>query len=174
MHWVDVYAEKLLSQGKSHVVESGTGISGQPHLGSAEDIVISDMISKVIIKNGGRAKAVWAMDDMDGLRKIPEQLPAEFNKYLGWPAFKLPCPDSCCDSFTEHFSKPFLESLLKINVKPEVVSVASMYREGKYDEVIKTALEQAGEISSILSEISGSEKEEGWLPFFPLFTRYCC
>ena len=70
MHWVDVYAEKLLSRGKSHVVESGTSISGQPHLGSAMDIVIADGICKAIKEKGGSSRSIWAMDVMDGLRKI--------------------------------------------------------------------------------------------------------
>ncbi len=168
MHWVDVYAEKLLSQGKVHLIESGTSISGQPHLGSAEDIIIADGIYKAIIEKGGESRAIWAMDDMDGLRKIPEQLPKEFKEYLGQPAFKLPCPEGCCDGFVQHFTRPFLRSLTRIDVRPEPLSVAEMYREGKYDDVVRTALERATEIKGILKDISGSEKDENWLPFFPI------
>ncbi len=168
MHWVDVYAEKLLEQGKSHIIESGTSISGQPHLGSAEDIIICDGIMKAIIEKGGKARTIWAMDDMDGLRKIPAQLPKEFEEYLGQPAYVLPCPDGCCDSFREHFTRPFLESLERIDVKPEPISVAQMYQDGKYDEVVTKALTRAQEIRDIMKEVSGSERDDDWLPFFPV------
>ena len=168
MHWVDVYVEKLLSQGDSHIIESGTSISGQPHLGSAEDIIICDGIMKGIIEKGGKAKAIWAMDDMDGLRKIPKQLPKEFDQYLGQPAYKLPCPDGCCDSFREHFTRPFLDNLARIDVKPEPLSVAKMYQDGKYDRVVTLALERAQEIKDIMKEMSGSERDDDWLPFFPI------
>jgi len=168
MHWVDVYAEKLMSLGKVHVVESGTSISGQPHLGSAMDIIIADGICKAVDGLGGESRSIWAMDDMDGLRKVPSQLPEEFSKYIGQPAVKLPCPDGCCSSFVEHFTGSFLKSLERINVRPEPVSVAGMYADGKYDEVVKIALERATEIKEILKEVSGSEREDEWLPFFPI------
>ncbi|MCK4266096.1 MAG: lysine--tRNA ligase, partial [Thermoplasmata archaeon] len=102
MHWVDVYAEKLLEHGRMHVIESGTSISGQPHLGSAGDVIMADGICKAVDKMGGESRAIWAMDDMDGLRKVPAQLPDRFKEYLGQPAFKLPCPDGCCSGFVEH------------------------------------------------------------------------
>lgn len=168
MHWVDVYAEKLLAIGKNHVVESGTSISGQPHLGSAADIIFADGISKAIAQKGGISKTVWAMDDLDGLRKVPVQLPKEFEVYLGQPAFKLPCPEGCCGSFVEHFTRPFLDSLARIDVRPEPISVAKKYSEGKYDKAIKLALEKASEIKEILKQTSGAERETDWLPFFPI------
>lgn len=168
MHWVDVYAEQLLGQGKKHFVESGTSISGEPHLGSAEDLIISDSIAKAIIEGGGECKTIWAMDDLDGLRKIPKQLPEKFNQYLGQPAFNLPCPDGCCSSFAEHFTRPFLENLARIDVKPEPVSVAKMYQDGKYDNVVRIALDRASEITAIIKEVSGSDRGDDWLPFFAI------
>lgn len=168
MHWVDVYAEKLLERGKHHVIESGTGISGQPHLGSAGDIIYADGIHKALIEKGGSSRAIWAMDDMDGLRKVPAQMPEDFKRYVGQPAFKLPCPEGCCESFVEHFTKPLLENLARMDVRPEPISVAEMYHEGKYDEVVRIVLNNAAEIRNIFKEISGSVREDDWLPFFPI------
>jgi lysyl-tRNA synthetase class I len=73
MHWVDVNAERLLARAKAHVIESGTSISGEPHLGSALDIIVADGIHKSVIEHGGKSRSIWAMDDMDGLRKVPSQ-----------------------------------------------------------------------------------------------------
>lgn len=168
MHWVDVYAEELLQLGDSHLIESGTGISGQPHLGSASDIIYGDGILKAIEEKGGKARAIWAMDDMDGFRKLQKQVPESFGQHLGKPVSALPCPEDCCGSFVEHFTGPFLENLARIDVRPEAVSVAEMYRDGKYDETVKLALEKAAEIRGILKEVSGSEREDDWLPFFPI------
>jgi lysyl-tRNA synthetase class 1 len=168
MHWVDVYCKELLDRGKKHIVQSGTSISGQPHIGSAEDVMIADSISNAVQNKGGNSESIWAMDDMDGLRKVPSQLPPEFEKYIGQPAFMLPCPDACCDSFVQHFTDPFLTSLARINVRPKPISVAEMYREGRYENLVRTALKKADDIKRIFEDISGSKREDDWLPFFPV------
>jgi lysyl-tRNA synthetase class 1 len=168
MHWVDVVAGELLARDGEQVVASGTSISGVIHIGNAGDVIIADAVAKAVRAKGGRARVVWIMDDLDPLRSVPANLPPSFAESLGKPDFVLPCPAGCCASFVEHFASEFMKSLAQVGVRPEVVSGAAMYRDGLYDEDVRVALRNSSRIRSLLMEISGSEKAEGWLPFDPI------
>lgn len=166
MHWIDVVADELMKRGNEHVIASGTSISGVPHVGSAEDPILADAIARSVRARGGKAQAIWLRDDLDQLRKIPAQIPPEFEKYLGTPVASLPCPEgSHCESFVEHFGGPFVASLRRAGVDIKVYSGAQMYGSGMYDELTLIAMDKAQQIRQIFSEVSGAEKGEDWMPF---------
>lgn len=168
MHWVDVIAEELLKKGKDHVIASGTSISGVIHIGNAGDVVMADAIARAINEKGGKARILWIMDDVDPLGKIPAQVPKDFEKYLGFPVSDIPSPAGDDSKYTDFFVKPFLEELRAIGIEPEVLSGREMYKQGRYEENTKKALEQADKVRDILRDISGSEKAPDWLPFDPV------
>ena len=125
MHWVDAVAEDLLKRGNEHVVASGTSISGQIHIGNASEVIMSDGIIRSVERLGGTGRNLWIMDDMDPLRSVPAQIPQSFNRYLGVPDHRIPCPDDTCSSFIEYFAEPFLEELAGEILRdvPGIVSV---------------------------------------------------
>ncbi len=168
MHWVDEVARDLLGRRGSHVIASGTSISGQVHIGNAGDVIIGDGIRRSVEGSGGTARILWIMDDMDPLRSIPEQIPASFSRYLGTPDHRIPCPDDSCSSFIEYFATPFLRELADVGVDPEVISSAELYESGRMVPYVEKALLEADRIRSILQEVSGSEKPAAWLPFDPI------
>ena len=171
MHWVDAAAEGLLQRGPSHVIASGTSISGQIHIGNAGDVLIGDGIRRSVERAGRSARLLWIMDDMDPLRGLPEQIPASFSRYLGAPDHRIPCPDGTCPSFIEHFAAPFLKELSDVGIVPEIVSSADLYEGGRMVPYVEKALIEAERIRRILEEVSGSEKPDGWLPFDPICGR---
>ena len=166
MHWVDVVAEKLLAKGKNHTIASGTSISGMIHIGNAGDVIMADAIRRAVNEKGGNAKLIWIMDDMDPLRKVPPQLPPEFKKFIGAPVSDLPWDDK--ENFVQHSIKPFIASLAKMGVKPEIISGTTMYKSGQYAESARIAIEKADRVRQIFKEISGAEKPADWLPFDPI------
>jgi len=168
MHWVDVIAEELLRRGAKHNVASGTSISGQIHIGNAGDVIMADGVCRSIREKGGESRLLWIADDSDPLRKIPKQLPAEFDKLLGIPCYNLPCPEGHPHRFTDHFIEPFMDALAKVGVFPQIKSGTEMYRNGEYEPLVKVALEKGGEIRDILKRISGADKAPDWLPFDPI------
>ena len=168
MHWVDVTAGQLLGRGTTHVVASGTSISGQIHIGNAGDVIMADGVCRSIRDKGGAARLLWIADDSDPLRKIPKQLPAHFDALLGVPCYNLPCPEGHPHSFTVHFIEPFMDALAAVGVFPEVISGTEMYRKGEYEPLVKVSLENAGQIRDILKRISGADKAPDWLPFDPI------
>jgi lysyl-tRNA synthetase class 1 len=166
VHWVDdIAVNHLLTKRRSHVIASGTSISGEIHVGNAGDIIMGDGIARAVRERGGEAKIVWIMDDVDGLRSIPKGLPESFAEHLGKPVYNVPDPWGCHERYTKHFAERFLVSLREADIQPEIVSGYEMYRDGRYEPETKVAQEQGELIRRIIREVSGSKKEEAWLPF---------
>ncbi len=163
MHWADVIAAKLLERGRHHRVASGTSISGQPHIGSAADVIFADIIVRAVNDAGGEAKGVWIRDDMDPLRSLPPQIPEEFEQYMGMPVHDLPEVEGV--PYVEFFSRPFLEGLKRVGIEPEQVSGHDIYRGGMAVDLVRTALDRADDVRLILEEVSGSKRPEDWLPY---------
>ncbi len=163
MHWADVIAERLLERGGHHKIASGTSISGQPHIGSAADVIFADIIARAVIDKGGEAEVIWIKDDMDPLRSVPRQIPPEFEEHLGKPVCDL--PDIEGEPYVDHFVKPFLEGLNKVGVHPVQISGSEIYLGGQAVDLVRMALEKAPEVRSILEEVSGSKRPDDWLPF---------
>ena len=168
MHWVDAIAGELMKRGSRHVVASGTSISGQIHIGNAGDVIMADGVCRAVRERGGQARLLWIADDSDPLRKIPKQLPADFDRLLGVPCYNLPCPEGHQHNFCTHFVEPFMAALEKVGVRPEVRSGTEMYQNGEYEHEIRTALEKGSQIRDIFKRISGADKAPDWLPFDPI------
>ena len=64
-----------------------------------------------------------------------------------------------------HFLTPFLKSMKRLGIKPEVYRADVLYKEGKYNDAIKTAFSRKDDIARILKEVSGRAVPEGWSPF---------
>ncbi len=163
MHWADVIARKLLERGHRHRVASGTSISGQPHIGSAADVIFADIVVRAVNDAGGEAVGVWIRDDMDPLRSLPPQIPTEFERYLGMPVYDLPQVEGV--PYVEFFTRPFWEALQRVGIDHEQVSGHDIYIGGQATELVRTALDRAGDVRLILEQVSGSQRPEDWLPF---------
>lgn len=168
-HWIERIAEDLNEKDvDNHVIASGTSISGSIHIGNSCDVFIANSIGKQLKKLGKDSKTIWIADDHDPLRKVPYPLPEDYDKYLGIPYSNIPCPDGCCDSFVEHFEKPFLEVLKDYGIDIELKSGFEMYKNGLYDDYIRLALKKAPEIREILNQYRKTPLNKDWLPYNPI------
>lgn len=168
MHWADVIAADLQKIGNKHRIATGISPSGHIHLGNLREMVTADAIRRALIDTGGEAEIVYIADDFDPLRKRYPFLSEEYENYVGMPLCKIPDPEGCHDSYSEHFLQPFLESLEILGIPVEVRRAYRMYADGLYEENIKIALQKRDEISRIVAEVTGRELEEDWYPFMPL------
>jgi lysyl-tRNA synthetase class 1 len=163
VHWADVIAAKLLKRGRRHRVASGTSISGQPHIGSAADVIFADIIVRAVNDAGGKAEGVWIRDDMDPLRSLPPQIPKEFEGHMGKPVHDLPDVEGV--PYVEFFTRPFLEALERVGIDHQRVSGSDIYRGGMAIDLVRTALDRADDVRAILLEVAGSKRADDWLPF---------
>lgn len=168
-HWIERIAEELNERDvKEHVIASGTSISGSIHIGNSCDVFIANAVGKALRKLGASARTIWIADDHDPLRKVPYPLPESYERYLGIPYSKIPCPEGCCANFVEHFEKPFLETMDDFGIELEVKSGEKMYKAGVYNDYIRTSLERAPEIREIFNKFREHPLGEDWLPYNPI------
>ncbi len=168
MHWADVIAAELLKRSDSHTIATGISPSGHIHLGNLREMVTADAIRRALVDAGGGAKIVYIADDFDPLRRRYPFLPEEYENYVGMPLCKIPDPEGCHNSYSEHFLQPFLESLEILGIPVEVCRAYQMYRDSLYEENTRIALRKRDEIARIIAEVTGRELEEDWYPFMPL------
>lgn len=168
-HWIERIADDLNERDvEEHVVASGTSISGSIHIGNSCDVFIANAVAKAVEKLEVPAKTIWIADDHDPLRKVPYPLPESYEKYLGIPYSKIPCPEKCCENFVEHFQKPFLDTLDQFGIELEVYSGAQMYKDGVYNDYIRTALANAPRIRKIFNQFREHPLKDDWLPYNPI------
>ena len=167
IHWADKFADELIQLGNKHVIETGTSMSGIPHVGNASDVIRGDAIRKVLVKRGIKTRFIWIADDSDPFRKVPRGMES-LKDYLGFPVRDIPDPDGCHENFVSHFVEPFLSDLESFGVKPETYSGTELYRKGEFYSEIKTALENSHEIIKILNEFRTGALPDNFIPWTPI------
>ncbi|MGL6297581.1 MAG: lysine--tRNA ligase, partial [Methanobacteriaceae archaeon] len=175
-HWIERIADDLNEWDvEKHVIASGTSISGSIHIGNSCDVFIASAVGKALNDKCGNndddvvnAETIWIADDHDPLRKVPFPLPESYDQYLGMPYSNIPCPDGCCDSFVEHFQKPLLNVLDNFGIDLTHYSGFKMYKDGTYNDYIRTSLEKAEEIRTIFNQYRRAPLAEDWLPYNPI------
>ncbi len=165
--WPFDIAKKLTNNWKenNHIICTGTSISGNPHIGNANDVIIGDSIRIALRKIGSSGNLIWIADDMDPFRNVPKNMPNEMEKYLGVPAALIPdFWDDNHNDFIEHFKNDFIEQLEKLKIKPKIMSGIKMYKEGMYNDSIKIVMNKRNEIASILNQYKSKKIIGEWYP----------
>ncbi len=174
--WIDKVADTLLRREKRLgrnldmiVVESGLGASGLPHIGSMGDAVRAYGIALALGNFGYRAELIAYSDDMDGLRRVPQGLPAWLNEHLAKPVSTIPDPiGSCHASYGAHMSGLLLDALDRIKVKYRFQSATEAYRKGILVNQIDTILRNSDRLGRKISQLVGQQKYIETIPYFPI------
>jgi len=164
IHWADVIAQKL-EKGGPHTIATGITPSGPVHIGNMREVMTAEAVYRALLDRGVNARLIYIADTFDRLRRLYPFLPESFTEHIGKPLSEIPCPTGCCGSYADHFLNPFLNSMERLGIRPEIFRADVLYKEGKYVGAIKTALSHKDEIARILKEVSGREMPEGWSPF---------
>lgn len=168
MYWADKVAKEIIDSGKfkPYWVDDMKTLSGFPTVGSLRGPLVHDLVYKALIHKGVEAKFTYIFNDFDPIDGLSDDLKEEFTKFMGFPLKTAPSPKEGFASFADYFADDFSKVLKKLGVEAEYISSWEMYHEGKFDGVIKEALDNSEEIQNIYQEVSGSQKKEkGWLPF---------
>ncbi len=165
IHWADVIAQSVAGK---QIIATGITPSGNIHIGNMREVVTADAVLKAIKDAGKEARLIYVADTFDPLRTVYPFLPDVYKKYVGRPLSEIPDPVGCCESYAEHYLKPFLESLEDLGIEPEIFRADKMYKNGAYTAAIKLALEKRDIVAKIIEEVSGRKLPPGWSPFNPL------
>lgn len=176
MYWVDEIVEKILKKypdKEKYVCASGITPSGDVHIGNLRDVLTSAYVVRGLQEKGKNAELLWSWDDYDRFRKVPKNVPQEFEKYLGLPLVKVPDPASKTDSYARHFEKKLDETLPILGIKARILRQSEMYQKNSYFELVKVALQKRKQIAEILYSYKAQEAgEEDIENYYPL-NVYC-
>ncbi len=169
MHWADKLAKEIITSGKfkPYWVDDMKTPSGFAHIGSLRGPLIHSVIFRAL-KDATKEKVVYTFvfNDFDPADELPLEFKDELSEYLGFPLRKIPSPRKDFTSLGELLADDLKKVMVELGCEAEYLSSWDMYHQGKFDGVIKEALNNASKIQDIYQKVSGSKKKEsGWLPF---------
>ncbi len=161
----------LIKRRKKIIFQTGYGPSGLPHIGTFGEVARTTMMINALNHiEEIDAELITFSDDMDGLRKVPENIPNEeiLQKNLGKPLTAIPDPFGKFQSFAEHNNTMLKEFLNKFNFKFSFKSSTENYKNGIFNESLKRVAEKYDEIMNIILPTLRSERRKTYSPFLPL------
>jgi lysyl-tRNA synthetase class 1 len=161
---------------KTVVFETGYGPSGLPHIGTFGEVARTSMVRHAFATlTGGRAsRLVCFSDDMDGLRKVPDNVPNKemLAAHLGKPLSAVPDPFSnAYPSFAAHNNARLRASLDRFGFDYEFYSATECYQRGVFDATLRAMLEVYDSIMDIVLPTLGPERRATYSPFLPISPR---
>lgn len=177
--WPFLEAEKILTRVKSKtpekgyvLFETGYGPSGLPHIGTFGEVARTTMVRRAFeyLAPEIPTRLFCVSDDMDGLRKVPDNLPeqAMLAKHLGKPLTAVPDPFGTHESFGAHMNDRLKAFLDHFGFEYEFKSSTENYQSGVYDEKLKLILERYDEVMKVMLPTLGEERKKTYSPFMPL------
>lgn len=172
MFWADTISDDIqanlkakIASGKTLVVRDEKTASGRVHIGSMRGVAIHGLVTDVLKKAGVDATFKYEINDFDPMDGLPVYLDKEeYGRYMGKQLFSIPSPDGKAENFAEYFAQEFIDVIETADFHPEFYRARELYQNGKMNDVIKSALDNAADIRRIYKEVSGSERGEDWYP----------
>jgi lysyl-tRNA synthetase class 1 len=168
MYWADKIARQIIDSGKfkPYWVDDMKTPSGFAHVGSLRGPIIHSLVFRALKDAKVPAKFTFVFNDFDPADEFPREFAGKLKEHAGEPLKTVPSPDPKYKNLADLLADDLKETLVKLGVEAEFLSSWEMYHQGKFDEVIKLALDDADKIQDIYQKVSGSKKrEKGWLPF---------
>ena len=176
--WPFVEAKKMLRERKSFIekkgkiiLQTGYGPSGLPHIGTFGEVARTSMMVNALKQlTNIPTEIITFSDDMDGLRKVPENIPNQdlLNNNLHKPLTQVPDPFKKFNSFGEHNNEMLKNFLNKFNFKYNFKSSTALYKGGVFNSSLQVILENYQGIMDIIIPTLGKERQKTYSPFLPI------
>ena len=176
--WPFVEAKKILRERKKFidqkgkiVLQTGYGPSGLPHIGTFGEVARTAMLVNALNHITDLPKEIITFsDDMDGLRKIPDNVPNkdQLVQSLHKPLTNVPDPFGKFKSFGEHNNEMLKNFLNKFNFKYTFKSSTELYKSGFFNSTLQLILENYQGIMDIIIPTIGKERQKTYSPFLPI------
>jgi len=176
--WPFVEARKVLKRvggktpEKGYVLfETGYGPSGLPHIGTFAEVLRTTMVRRAFERLSDIPTELFAFsDDMDGMRKVPDNIPDgdKLEEFLHLPLSAVPDPFGTHESFAAHNNARLCSFLDDYGFDYTFVSATECYKSGKFDAALQKMLEAYDEVQSIMLPTLGKERRKTYSPFLPV------
>ncbi len=179
--WPFQEAEKLVKRfeknppDKGYVLfETGYGPSGLPHLGTFGEVARTTMVRRAFQKLSSIPTRLFAFsDDMDGFRKVPDNVPNQemLREHLGKPLCRVPDPFGTHPSFGAHNNARLQAFLDQFGFEYEFQSAADWYASGRFDEALLRVLGNYEAVMAIMLPSLRAERASTYSPFLPICAK---
>ena len=154
--------------------ETGYGPSGLPHIGTFAEVLRTSMVRRAFAAlSDVPTRLIAFSDDMDGLRKVPDNVPNAdmLIQHLGQPLSTIPDPFGTHDSFGAHNNAQLKAFLDDFGFDYEFLSATECYRTGRFDATLRLVLEQYEEVIAVILPTLGPKRRQTYSPFLPVCPR---
>jgi lysyl-tRNA synthetase, class I len=155
------------------IFETGYGPSGLPHIGTFGEVARTTMVRhafRVLTDDKIKTRLIAFSDDMDGLRKVPDNVPNKemVTQHLGKPLTKVPDPFGTHPSFAEHNNARLRAFLDQFGFDYEFLSATACYTSGRFDSALLTMLKHFEEVMAVMLPSLREERAQTYSPFLPI------
>jgi len=151
--------------------QTGYGPSGLPHIGTFGEVVRTAMVRHAFSQLSDLpTKLIAFSDDMDGFRKVPDNLPNPdmLSQHLDQPLSSVPDPFGTHDSLGAHNNARLQTFLDEFGFDYEFVSSTDCYKSGRFDAALLGLLERYEKVINVILPTLGEERRATYSPFLPL------
>ncbi|CCB64051.1 lysine--tRNA ligase [Hyphomicrobium sp. MC1] len=159
---------------KTVLFETGYGPSGLPHIGTFGEVARTTMVRhafETLTEGKRKTRLLCFSDDMDGMRKIPENVPDRkaLEPYLQMPLTTVPNPfGGDYASFGDHNNAMLRRFLDTFGFEYEFASATEYYKAGRFDDMLLRAVERYDAIMKVMLPTLGPERQATYSPFLPI------
>jgi lysyl-tRNA synthetase, class I len=155
------------------VFETGYGPSGLPHIGTFGEVARTSMVRhafRVLTEDKIRTRLIAFSDDMDGLRKVPDNIPTKemVAQHLGKPLSRIPDPFGTHQSFAAHNNARLRAFLDQFGFDYEFLSATECYTSGRFDAALRKVLERFDQVMAVMLPSLREERAQTYSPFLPI------
>ncbi|MEO9623980.1 MAG: lysine--tRNA ligase [Qipengyuania citrea] len=171
------YPDGAKSDGSPVLFETGYGPSGLPHIGTFQEVLRTTLVRRAFEAligarpEDGKTRLVAFSDDMDGLRKVPDNVPNQqlLQDNLHLPLSRVPNPfDSDHASFAAHNNAMLREFLDRFGFQYEFVASSERYNSGAFDDALRQVLRTNQQILDIMLPTLREERRQTYSPVLPI------
>ncbi len=165
---------RLKQRPKDEVIfETGYGPSGLPHIGTFGEVARTTMVRhafRVLTEDRIKTRLIAFSDDMDGLRKVPDNIPNKemVARHLGKPLTRVPDPFGTHESFGAHNNARLRAFLDTFGFEYEFLSSTACYSAGRFDATLLKVLARFDEVMAIMLPSLREERAQTYSPFLPV------
>ncbi|HSS12569.1 MAG TPA: lysine--tRNA ligase, partial [Rhizomicrobium sp.] len=154
--------------------ETGYGPSGLPHIGTFGEVARTSWVRHAFETMSDIPTHLIAFsDDMDGLRKVPDNLPQPemLAANLGKPLTAIPDPFGTHESFGHHMNARLRAFLDRFGFRYDFYSSTATYKSGRFDAALRKILAEYDKVMAVMLPTLGEERQETYSPFLPVSPR---
>ncbi len=151
--------------------ETGYGPSGIPHIGTFAEVLRTNMVKNALKKiNNIDTKLITFSDDLDALKKVPDDypFPEKLSNYINFPLSSIPDFTGKYKSYADKNNNLLIDFLNNFDFNYEFISSTTQYQSGKFDTYLLKILENYENIINLILPTLRKERRESYSPFLPI------